>query len=177
MHTQPTKRSDRERALIIVADGQGSTMHVAQALGVRLRRQGHVVDVGDALAATSAPASYAAVILGAELGRAPQRRALADYISRHRDKLDQVTTGMFVLGDVRDGSASRHSIEAFENAVSWRPSFTASLSRPRPRHVRTLSQRLLTSLLRRLSGSKNVTEPDEVAELARVIGREVRRAR
>ena len=176
MHSQPIPRTDPKRALIIVADAHGNTMRVAQALGVCLRRRGHIVDVGDALATSMpAPTDYAAVILGAELGRARDRRAIGDYILRYRDKLERIATGLFVLGGARDRIASRRYVEAFGRAVSWRPDFSTALPRMQTQYVRALFRRVLVSSLRRLSGSHNVSDADdEVADLANAIAREVR---
>ena len=179
MYTQPVAPdSNRKRALIVVADAHGNTMRVAQALGNHLRQRGQLVDVGDALATVMpAPTDYEAVILGTELGQARDRRVIGDYITRHRDKLGAVATGLFVLSPARTGVESRRHIDAFVRTVRWNPDFAATLSCRNSEPLRTLVRRALVAMLRRLAGSNDGINADEVTELADAINREVRRAR
>jgi hypothetical protein len=114
------------KTLIVVAGEFGDSMTIAQALGQRLRRRGHVVEVGDALAHTPpSPEQFQAVIIGTE-GHPRDRRALGDYIGRHRAKLENLATGLFIVNNQKRRRIASQ-VDAFASTVNWRPTFAASL--------------------------------------------------
>jgi len=171
MRTAPAP--ELRRALIVVADPQGTTMTIAHALRDRLRRRGHAVDVSD-VTTTAKPTAYDAVIIGTQLGQRRDRRMIGEFIAAHREGLNNVASGLFMVGTSRDHMSRRH-LEAFSSAVSWQPQFAAALRSPERTLLRLALRAALIAMLRRVSGSNDITEPDDVSALADVITRELRR--
>ncbi len=165
------------RALIMVAGANGNTMEIARALGKRLRRHGHRVDVADAMT-TAEPAltDYEAVIFGAQAGQVRERRALGEFIARHRVNLADKPTGLFILAGSRQRDTYRQ-VETFASSISWRPNFAAMLAVKRRALLRTAARRLIGGALAMISGSRDVASEDEMTALADAIGREMSRSR
>lgn len=164
------------RALIVVAGASGHTMQLARALGQRLRRHGHRVDIADPGSETAArPTEYEAVIFGAEAGHARDRRTIGDYIARYRAPLSCMTTGLFLVAGARHRDARRH-VEAFASSISWQPSFYATLAVPNRVYLCATAQHVLGTVLGALLGSKDVSTRGDVTELADSIVHELARA-
>jgi menaquinone-dependent protoporphyrinogen IX oxidase len=151
-------------------------MSIAEALRDRLRVRGHLVDVGSASTPLKPPSEYDAVIIGTELGIARDRRAIGDYISRHRERLDALASGLFVIARRRSHIARRH-VDAFASELSWHPKFAAALERDSTSRFRSMMRNGLIAMLERLTGSRNGSNTDDVSELADAIAGELQRNR
>lgn len=165
------------KTLIVVAGEFGDSMTIAQALGQRLRRRGHVVEVGDALAHTPpSPEEFQAVIIGTEPGQPRDRRALGDYIARHRTKLENLATGLFIVNNQKRRRIASQ-VEAFASVVNWKPTFAASLQVRKRAGMRAVLRYTLRAALSLLTSTRNVANADEITELAEAITRELARSR
>jgi menaquinone-dependent protoporphyrinogen IX oxidase len=121
------------------------------------------------------PAKYGAVVFGTDCGYSRERRALAAYIARHRDRLAAMPTALFVVSDASHPS-SRQQAATFTRAMKWRPTFAAHVPR-RDRVLRSAARRMLTSILATIAGSRDVSKGDELATLADAIAHELSTAR
>jgi menaquinone-dependent protoporphyrinogen IX oxidase len=165
------------KTLIVVAGEFGDSMTIAQALGQRLRRRGHVVEVGDALAhSPPSPEDFQAVIIGTEPGQARDRRALGDYIGRHRAKLENRATGLFIVNNQKRRRIASQ-VDAFASTVNWRPTFAASLEVRKRAGMRAVLRYTLRAALSILTSTRNVANADAITELAVAITRALARRR
>jgi hypothetical protein len=165
------------KTLIVVAGEFGDSMTIAQALGQRLRRRGHVVEVGNALAHTPpSPEEFQAVIIGTEPGQPRDRRALGDYIARHRTKLENLATGLFIVNNQKRRRIASQ-VEAFASTVNWRPTFAASLEVRKRVGMRAVLRYTLRAALGLLTSTRSLANADEITELAEAITRELARGR
>ena len=84
------------RVLIIYASAHGQTHRIAEAIAEHLRRGGHEVELGDALAGgLPPPEDYDAVLVGSRVHFGWHAQEVIEYIAAHRKALKGMITGFF----------------------------------------------------------------------------------
>jgi menaquinone-dependent protoporphyrinogen IX oxidase len=180
---QPLSREHRSRrshrkTLILVAEPHGYTHAIARAIATRMRIAGQHVDVSDSVGGLNPPPDdYDAVILGAESARPRDRRVLGDYIASHRNRLQSIPTGLFILCGSGARMDPHRFVDAFETRVGLRARFAAVFSYGRMSRTSGLIRRILLASLRMLDGSVADRGVKELTALADAMTNELAKAR
>ncbi len=168
---QLSRESNRSRShrktLILVAEPHGYTHAIASAIALRMRTAGQHVDVSDAVGGENPPDDYDAVILGADSARHRDRRVIGDYIASHRNRLQSIPTGLFILCNSGARTDPHRFVDAFETRVGLRARFAAVFSYGPLARGRSLIRRILLASLRVVDGSvadRGVTELTALAD-------------
>ena len=115
------------RVLVIFATTDGHTAKVSQAIGLRLRAQGHDADVLDCDDQRPSPDDYDAVIVAASLHARGYQRSAARWVTRHADALNHRPTAFIsvCLGVLQHDPAVDRELQSiidrFLNTTAWRP--------------------------------------------------------
>jgi len=141
------------RTLILVAEPHGHSHAVATALASRMRTAGHHVDVRDANGGLPGANEYDAVILGADVAVKRDRRLLGEYVANHRQRLNDIPTGLFIVCRPDRTTDARHCLDSFETRLGMRARFAAVFSYGRLRPITVILRAVLLATLHHIDGT------------------------
>jgi menaquinone-dependent protoporphyrinogen oxidase len=118
---------------IVFASSHGQTATIAATLADHLRRRGHVVELGDALAGSPPPPEdYDAMVIGSRVQSERHAKAIVSYVRSHRASLADMPSFFFSVSmsaAKRDAGPDPHGyIARFCRDTGWEPDRRAAFA-------------------------------------------------